>query len=93
MKIKALFRVVSVTHQEFGYHDVLMRPVSDDGIPEHERFHRATPNGECKMSVTNPAVAEFFAPGRLFYVDFTPAEHAKPPTVDQLYPEHPKREG
>jgi hypothetical protein len=46
--------------------------VYDDGIPEHQRFAKATPNGKLTMTVDNPAVS--FVPGELYYLDVTKAE-------------------
>jgi len=44
---------------------------ADDGEKgENTFFNQATPFGEIKMDLTNPAVAEFFKLGDAFYVDF-----------------------
>lgn len=45
--------------------------VYDTSIPEDERYAQATPYGELKITVDNPAVA--FIPGQAYYLDFTPA--------------------
>jgi len=45
--------------------------VTDDGTPENERYHTATPWGSLELSVDNPAVS--VEPGRAYYLDFTPA--------------------
>lgn len=41
---------------------------------ENARFTKATPWGEIKLGIDNPVALEQFAPGKLYYVDFTPAE-------------------
>lgn len=41
---------------------------------ENARFTTATPWGEIRLGITNPAALEQFAPGKSYYVDFTPAE-------------------
>ena len=41
---------------------------------ENARFTQATPWGEIKMGIDNPAALEQFQPGKSYYVDFTPAE-------------------
>lgn len=46
--------------------------VYDHTTAENERFTRATPWGELKMRVDNPAVQ--FEVGKYYYLDFTPAE-------------------
>lgn len=46
--------------------------VYDTGIPEDQRYAQATPSGELRMLVDNPAVS--FEPGRDYYIDFTPVD-------------------
>jgi hypothetical protein len=41
--------------------------------PENVRFTKATPWGEIKMSIDNPAAMEQFEAGKQYYVDFTEA--------------------
>jgi len=41
---------------------------------ENARFTKATPWGEIKLGIDNPAALEQFAPGKCYYVDFTPVE-------------------
>jgi len=40
--------------------------------PENVRFTQATPWGEIRMGIDNPAAMERFEVGRQYYVDFTP---------------------
>ena len=40
---------------------------------ENARFTKATPWGQIKLGIDNPAALEQFAPGKEYYVDFTPA--------------------
>jgi len=73
MSVRAKFRVVSVT--DFGFtKQVKLAAISDDGIPENQRFHKATPSGQIEMTIDNPQAAEQFTPGKQFYVDFNPVE-------------------
>lgn len=73
MAVRAKFRVSSVT--DFGFtKQVKLVAVSDDGIPENQRYHKATPSGTLEMTIDNPPASDQFAPGREFYVDFTPVE-------------------
>jgi len=46
--------------------------VYDDGTPENQRFAKASPSGTLKIAVDNPAAT--FEPGKLYYLDFTPAD-------------------
>ena len=41
---------------------------------ENARFTKATPWGEIRLGIDNPAALEQFEPGKSYYVDFTPAE-------------------
>lgn len=75
MSVKAKFKVESVT--DFGPSmgkQVRLRAVSDDGIPENQRYHKYTPSGEITLSIDNPSAADQFIPGKAFYVDFTSAD-------------------
>lgn len=42
--------------------------VSDDGIPEHQRFHEATPSGKLDLTITNKHLKGFFKPGEYYYL-------------------------
>jgi hypothetical protein len=44
---------------------------------ENARFTKATPWGDIRLGIDNPAAREQFAPGKTYYVDFTPAETTK----------------
>lgn len=41
---------------------------------ENARFTRATPWGEIKLGIDNPAALEQFEEGKYYYVDFMPVE-------------------
>jgi hypothetical protein len=41
---------------------------------ENARFTQATPWGEIKMGIDNPAALKQFAQGKTYYVDFIPVE-------------------
>jgi len=41
---------------------------------ENRRFTQATPWGEIKMTVDNPAASCQFQPGKQYYVDFNPVD-------------------
>ena len=42
-------------------------------LAEDQSFNKATPYGELKMTVDNPAAAIQFEPGTRYYLDFTEA--------------------
>ncbi len=41
---------------------------------ENARFTKATPWGEIRLGIDNPAALDQFTPGKSYYVDFTPVE-------------------
>lgn len=71
--VRAKFKVQSVTESEGGLKTAKLYPVTG-GSPENEAFYKWTPSGSIDLGTMNDAAAAEFAPGRTFYVDFTPAE-------------------
>jgi hypothetical protein len=51
---------------------VRMNPSYENGV--NKAFWEATPTGSLEMQINNPAVFDFFRPGRKFWLDFTPVE-------------------
>lgn len=51
---------------------VKMNPSYENGV--NKVFWEATPTGNLEMQINNPAVFDFFRPGRKFWLDFTPVE-------------------
>lgn len=58
---------------DFDQPTVVLNPVSG-GTPENETFFAASPAGELRLTIDNPAGAEIFELGKEYYVDFTPAD-------------------
>lgn len=75
--IRAKFRCASVmfygdpTNPDTG-RQYTLNPVYDTSTPENERFAKATPWGELRMNVDNPAAR--FEVGKVYYLDFTEAD-------------------
>lgn len=74
--IRAKFRCSSVTF--FGdpsnpdaSRQYILNAVYDTSTPENERFTKATPYGELKMNIDNPAAR--LEVGKIYYLDFTEA--------------------
>jgi hypothetical protein len=44
-----------------------------DGIDEDNTYSEATPGGEVKLTISNPALRGKIKPGQKFYLDFTEA--------------------
>lgn len=74
--MRAKFRCNSVQDFGQGGETSALGAVVDDGTPENERYHTATPSGSLTLSVSNPSVRGFFKPGKSYYLDFTEAEQA-----------------
>lgn len=70
MAVRAKFQVTSVTTYTFGG-EVKLEPRYDETIPEDQRFLKATPSGELRMRIDNPAALEQLKPGKTFYLDLT----------------------
>lgn len=51
-------------------------PQYDASVPEDQRYAMASPMGELRIQVDNPAVS--FEPGAQYYLDFTPVETDPP---------------
>lgn len=45
---------------------------------ENKRFTKATPSGECWLTIDNPAAACQFSPGREYYATFVDAARPDP---------------
>lgn len=45
------------------------------GSAENDSFSTSTPSGTITFTLNNPALADEFKPGWVYYVDFTPAEN------------------
>lgn len=68
--VRAKFRCSAKEGTTVFFHTVYSEEIqSEDG-----RFTKATPWGELRMNVDNPAAAIQFEPGRSYYLDFTPAD-------------------
>mgnify|MGYP000322973180 CR=1 FL=1 len=79
--VRAKFWVTGIRHlhqpsPDQVFAEITLAPVyaGQDGKPANADWSKATPSGEIKMGVTNPAAIEKFTLGQKFYIDFTPAE-------------------
>ena len=70
MSVLAKMKVRSV--EDFGdtygevYKTINMHCEYDTSLPEDQRFAIATPTGSVKITLTNPALKEYFKPGQVF---------------------------
>lgn len=76
MAVVAKFSVASI--EQFGGGSIAVNmnaiyPSDDDDKvtrDENEKFFQATPSAQLKMHVNNPAAAEQFQPGDVWYLSF-----------------------
>jgi hypothetical protein len=73
MTVRAKFTVTAITDRGGSMRTIELQPRYDTSIPEDQRFALATPWGEMRLGVDNPAALEQLTIGKAFYVDFTPA--------------------
>ena len=72
MTTRAKFRCNTVLDFGGGQREISLSVVYDPkGNFEDRGFTKATPSGELKMRVDNPAASVQFTPGAHYYVDFT----------------------
>jgi hypothetical protein len=74
--VRAKFRVTSI--EDFGMSKQVKMVVAYDPTAngENANFTKATPSGELKMTIDNPAAAIQFEVGKHYYADFTEATEA-----------------
>jgi len=73
--IRAKFQCWTVDIDEYGEHVHLQAVYGtyEKDNEENNQFSEATPVGELKMQISNPAAKGFFETGKEYYLDFTKA--------------------
>jgi hypothetical protein len=76
LTVRAKFQLQEVTSNYWNKESktLVFRANYDQNIPEDQRFAKATPSGEFKMLVDNPAALEVLEIGKYYYLDLTAAE-------------------
>lgn len=76
--VRAKFQVSSLAPWSNGGGEVKLTPVySNEKDHENKQFWDATPSGEIRLGINNPAAYNFFhmhARDSEFYIDFTPVD-------------------
>ena len=70
-KVRALFTCREIANRKFEHGEqteVELHPINEGP------FWEATPMGELKMTITNKSAADFFVPGKDYFLDFTVRE-------------------
>lgn len=57
-----------------GYSDLVKMQCQYSENKEDNSFAKATPSGNCQLTIDNPNLRGKIKPGQKFYVDFTPVE-------------------
>jgi hypothetical protein len=70
VSVRAKVRCNGIVGNEVSFFTVYEDPAKDT---ENARFTQATPWGEIRLGIDNPAAIERFESGKEYYVDFTPA--------------------
>ncbi|MHB8407795.1 MAG: hypothetical protein ACYDHY_06730 [Acidiferrobacterales bacterium] len=73
-KVRAKFKITKVSEVDWSptIRLLTLSAVSDDGLPENQRFHKFTPAGTVEIMVDNPSIDGFFKIGTHYYLDFIP---------------------
>jgi hypothetical protein len=71
--VRAKFTVTKISKFTFPQTEIILTPQYDDSIPEDRRFSKATPSGEFRMFIDNPAAEQFFELGQPYYIDISKA--------------------
>lgn len=74
--VRAMMRVIAITdlpEDPKGGKRIVLQPIADtEGT--YKEWSKYTPSGEVRLDITNPPAAGGFESGKLYQVDFTPAE-------------------
>lgn len=73
MAVRAKVMCESIEGNAVSFHTVYETDEQKGADPENVRFTKATPWGNIKLGIDNPAALNQFEVGKSYYVDFTPA--------------------
>lgn len=73
--VRGKFSLREIVQYAYGgeSRELVFRAMYDPDLPEDQKYAKATPTGEIKIMVDNPAALAQFELGKSYYVDFTPA--------------------
>lgn len=80
MEVTAKMRCIRKAEQDYGHGKVSAVEVtfnavySSDPKDPNYSYSQATPSGEIKLQITNPAAYEAFQTGKQYLITFTPAD-------------------
>jgi hypothetical protein len=71
MSTRAKMSLIGIVPKMWGGFECLFQCVYDQNIPEDMKFMKATPSGECRMSIDNPEAIKQLTIGKQYYFDIT----------------------
>jgi hypothetical protein len=71
MSTRAKMHLVGIIPQMWGGFQVLFQCQYDDTIPEDKKFCKATPSGEARFTIDNPAAISQLTIGKTYYFDIS----------------------
>lgn len=71
MTMRAKVRLEAVIPTTWGPHQATFTCTYDPSIEEDRRFQKATPSGEMRLLIDNPAALAQLVMGESYYVDFS----------------------
>jgi hypothetical protein len=76
--VRAKFKVSEVIDKQlapnYSQKTIVLTAQYDQKVAEDVSFQKATPTGRMELQIDNPVAIERMPIGKVFYVDFTPAE-------------------
>ena len=74
-KMRAKFECVSVN--DFGELKRATLSAVTTGNPEDQDFHKYTPCGSLEIDISKEGAADYFKPGKKYYLDFSEIENTE----------------
>ncbi|PPQ37087.1 hypothetical protein SAMN06265338_1346 [Rhodoblastus acidophilus] len=74
MAVRAKMNLMGIVPNTWGGFQALFQCEYDAANPDDVKFCKATPNGDARFSIDNPAAIEQLVIGKKYYFDITPAE-------------------
>lgn len=68
---KLTYGTDTISQVELEMYPVCPPKFKDDGTHEDSDFHKWTPSGLLRMSITNPVLFDKFEKDQVYYLDFT----------------------
>lgn len=74
MAIRAKMHLEAIIPNTWGGSQAVFRCQYDGTLPEDQKFQKATPSGDARFSIDNPAAIDQLVVGGTYYFDITPCD-------------------